>query len=340
MSNTSTIIPLCPGILKLRTNVSAIPDFQLATELTGVDTSEESPLTVEYVVDRVTELRSVEKGIQLEGDSIVYKKSLGLLGDLKCKIDIDEATSRVTVNKRYHQLGRASIDTVPSVGKLLEDVISMQLLMNDYTLLHCGGVQRGDETFVLIGLANTGKTTTTLRLVINEPGMKYVAEDIAITDGDTLYSCPYALSAIDSPLLNSRENAVYHWIARKIPLLDRLYVQPLRSIHDVLASWQVAESGDITDILLLSRGGQRSGIADASRMLRLSNRAEFTYPTNQILLSAQYLGYEIDIHEAIETERAILHDLTRDASVAHLHGSPAELFTAVREHILPKKEAA
>lgn len=331
MENTRTRVALCPGVLELRTNVVQIPDFQLFSIDTG-GAFEECAMKVAYTVGPVDGLHTREKGIEVRDDRIAYKKSLGIVGDLKCAIRIGHEMSELRVNRTYHRLGRASIDTVPSVGKLLEDVISLQLLMNGYAMIHCAGLAHGNGVAVLIGLANTGKTTTALTIVKNG-GAKYVAEDIAITDGEGLYCCPYALSAVDEDLVDADGDPVYQWFADKIPLLDRVYSGSVRSIYDILDRTEIRYSGEVTDVFILSRGKGRRPSTDPSRMIQLSNRAEFTYSTSHVLLGAQYLGYGIDVHEAMKTEERLIDDLVTNSDVSQFRGDPATLFDEVVQSI-------
>ena len=321
-------IPLCPGILELNTNRTSIPDFQLASGTEDSRSSGPCEMNVTYAVSDIPGMDHIEKGIQLKNGSIFYKKSLGAIGELRCKIDTGDESTELTVNETYHRFGRASIDSVPSVGKLLEDVISLQLLTNGYMLLYCSAFNYGDETTVLVGLSNTGKTTVTFDMIKNN-GAKYVSDDIAITDGDNLYCCPYALSSIDSDVSNSDGSRFYEWAAENIPMFDRFYSQPVESIYDLLSEDQVCESVDVSRLYILSRWGGSIENLDASRQIRLSNRSEFRYPTNQILLSAQYLGHGIDIDRAVETEQDIINDLISDVEIHRLDGK----IEKISEHI-------
>lgn len=333
MARTRTQVPLCPGVIGLDTNAVPIPDFQLFSR-GRIPGFEECESTVEYTVGEVRGLDGREKGMDVRDDRVVYKKSLGFLGDLKCEFTVGSGLSTLRVNDTYHRLGRASIDTVPSVGKLLEDIVTLQLLANEHAILHCAGLQHDDGVAVLIGVANTGKTTTTIELV-RRGDAKYVAEDIAITDGDRLYTCPYALSAIDETLVDGEVDSVYRWLAHKVPLLDRVYTGSFDSIYDVLEPHQIQCSGPVTDVFFLTPDPSREPATDPSKTVRLSNRAEFTYSTSHVLLGAQYLGYDVDVHDAMETEERLLDDLVSGAEVTRLHGGPAQLFDEVRRSIEP-----
>lgn len=324
-------IPICPGVLELNTNRTSIPDFQLASGTEDSRSSDPCEMSVTYTVGDIPGMDHVEKGIQLKNGDVFYKKSIGAFGDLRCKIDIGDESSALTVNETYHRFGRASIDSVPSVGKLLEDVISLQLLTNGYMLLYCSAFNYGGETTVLIGLSNTGKTTVTFDIIKNN-GAKYLSDDIAITDGENLYCCPYALSSIDSEVSNADGSRFYEWAAESIPMFDRLYSQPVESIYDILSEDRVCESDDVSRLFILSRWGGSIENLDASRQIRLANKSEFRYSTNQILLSAQYLGHGIDIDRAVETERDIINNLISDVETHRFGGEIGKISEYIKRN--------
>lgn len=311
MAPQPTRYPLCPGVLDLHTDAVPIPDFQLGPRADVDLDLPASPLTVEYGVGDLDGFDGSEKGIWLHGDAIRYHKPLGLFGGLQCEISIGPRRSRLTVNRTYHRLGRRSIGTVPSVGELLRDIVSIQLLMNGYALLYCGAVANGDEASVIVGLTNAGKTTAVLDLV-RRGRATYVAEDIAVTDGERVYCCPFVVSPVDADFLDVEANSPATRIAKQVPLLDTVSVHSIDSIFDLLAPDQITLSGQITRLNLLAPEGSRGDGRDPARMVALANRGEFTYATNQILQGAAYLGYGIDVDEAMETERDVIRSVVRN----------------------------
>lgn len=324
--------PLCPGILNLKTNALPIPDFQLGPGAGGSPSAPESELTVEYVVGETGRVRDTDKGIEIRENRILYQKSLGMFGDFRCEISLTPRTSRLKVNKTYHRLGRKTISTVPSVGRLLEDIVSIQLLQNGYALLYCGGVAHGDTATLLVGLSNTGKTTTVLNLVQNGLA-KYISEDIAITDGSTIYCCPFTVSPVDADVASSRRTSVLTWIAENIPILDCTTLRSIDSIYDILEEDQVEHSGSISQICFLFRSNGYPSETDDGQRIVLANRGEFTYMTNQLLLGAQYLGYDLDIEAAMETERKVLAELVQDSDLYLVSGDQDDLYRSVKEKI-------
>lgn len=329
-----TPYPLCPGVLELRTTATPIPDFQLGPQRGAGARSMEAELTVEYRVGDVGEAGSSDKGILVDDESLVYHKSLGIFGDFRCEISLGPTVARLTVNPTYHRLGRRSIGTVPSVGDLLEDVVTVHLLRNGYALLYCGGISHEGEVSVFFGPSNTGKTTTVLKLVTQEAA-GYVSEDIAITDGSTLYCCPFAISPVDDVFLNTDLTRFQTWLARNIPLLDTVSVQSVNSIFELLEGDQIALSGEISQVCLLSHAERSTVETDVAKLLLLMNRGEFTYTTNQILLGGQYLGYDIDIESAMEAEKDIMRNITQNNSTHRFTGGYERLYEDVKRTIFP-----
>lgn len=329
-----TPYPLCPGILELRTTTTPIPDFQLGPQRDAGARPMGAELAVEYRVGHVAGAGSSDKGILVDDENIIYHKSLGIFGDFRCEISLGPTVARLTVNPTYHRLGRHSIGTVPSVGDLLEDIVAVHLLRNGYALLYCGGINHGGEVSVFIGPSNTGKTTTVLKLVTQEAA-EYISEDIAITDGDTLYCCPFAISPVDDVFLKTNPARFQTWLARNIPLLDTVSVQSVNSISELLEDDWIALSGEISQVCLLSRVERSTVETDATKLLLLMNRGEFTYTTNQILLGGQYFGYDIDIEAAMEAEKGIIRAITRNNPIRRFTGGYERLYKDVKRTILP-----
>lgn len=325
---------LCPGVLELRTDTTPIPDFQLGPggEATPDQNPGEAEHTVEYTVGDPPGLPGDAKGIEIAGDAIRYQKSLGVFGAMVCEVVLGSEVTKLRVNRTYHRLGRKTISTVPSVGCLLEDVVSVQLLRNGYALVYGGGVSYDGEVTLLLGPTNTGKTTTILHLVKNDDAT-YVAEDIAITDGTDLYCCPYVLSPTGAELVDAESSPLSRWIAQNVPLLDTRSVQSIRTAHDVFRPEQVTTSGRIGQVCFLSRN-ERRGERDPASLAMLTNRGEFTYMTNQILLGAEYLGYEVDVEAAMDTERRVLAEATARNPVHHFSGDRTELYDDVRDIVI------
>lgn len=334
MARQRSTVALCPGIVNLRTSETSIPDFQLGP---GKDAPREpgpAEVTVTYEVDSVAGVSDIDKGIRVRGDEIIYRKGLGVFGDLRCRIRFDSDGAKLTVNRTYHRLGRRSVSSVPSVGRLLEDIISVQLLRNGYAILYCGGISFDGVGSVLVGLTNTGKTTTVLKLV-DEEGADYVAEDIAITDGTELYCCPYAISPVDFESFDGRSTAVSRWVARNVPLLDSTGVESVDSVYDILDRDQIQESTTISQLFVLSPEDSPNSRLDPARSMLLANRGEFSYLTNQILLGAEFLGYGLDVAEACERERQIFETVAANSTVRHLSGDNERLYEGVRRKSRP-----
>lgn len=332
MAGHRTTVPICPGVLNLHTNAKSIPDFQLGRFRFTDGGSVSSEVSVTYDVGAVDSVLDRNKGIELRDGVITYQKSVGAFGELKCEIAIGQADSSVTVNRTYHRLGRTSIGTVPSVGKLLEDVVSVTLLQNGYMILYCGGVSHDGNVTVMIGLTNSGKTTAVLNLLKRE-SVEYVAEDIAITDGSELYCCPYAVSPIDTDLLDSPANPIATWLSANVPLLDSVTVRSIESIYDVLDEDRVTLSGEISRICFLSRSGIWRE-SDPSQRIMLANRSEFSYVTNPILLGAQFHGSDVDVEAAAETERNIVQAMVDGSQTHYVSGGFEATYEELRRQIL------
>ncbi len=77
-----------------------------------------------------------------------------------------------------------------SLGYILTDLASLLLLRRGYAPLHCSAFKSGDATVVITAPPNTGKTLTSV-MACMEHQADYIAEDLAITDGQDIFYKDY-----------------------------------------------------------------------------------------------------------------------------------------------------
>lgn len=114
-------------------------------------------------------------------------------------------TIRVTVGKNYWKLIKYRMMNLHGMYYLLSDLAHVVLQKNGYLTLYASAVhyEPKNRGVVFFAPPNTGKTVTATKLS-ELPGYRMVGEDVVITNGETLYSCPWTSSyrrketAIDS----------------------------------------------------------------------------------------------------------------------------------------------
>lgn len=323
-------IEVIPKLVGLKTNVKLIPHFPLVATIPETSSDINARINAEYLVKKIpnfskgkVKAKSYQK---IEDNTIYFECPVGFGLVAKLLLKNEKNRFQIIVNSLYHKIGRASIDKLYSPGWHLLDMIQYKLLEKDYTLLHSASFFYGDTGILLIGLSNTGKTSTTLSFV--EQGGKFVAEDMSVTNGRKIFSCPYTLSYINIDLkklniIKRISNSIYRKMCSVFPVLDHFLKGPIKSIYDVVDSEKVCLEGKVDYIFILSRGRKFIQAIEpdkACSYILASNRMEFPYHNDPLLLAAQFLDSGINVFEAMEKEVDLINSLVNNAELYYLSG--------------------
>lgn len=74
------------------------------------------------------------------------------------------------------------------IKRLIFEILELKLLQKGHTMIHAACVEKSGKGVVLIGLPNTGKTFTTIKLV-RDYGFNFMSDDMAILGPDTMVYC-------------------------------------------------------------------------------------------------------------------------------------------------------
>lgn len=336
------ILELVPSLVSLRTNVDRIHHCPLVS--VDIPTSRGDRdvscdlFEVEFLVEGLESPHRDhrDKLFQRRSNSELYfERPLGFGRIAKLLIDFDISNPRIIVNPSYHSIMRMTFDNLYAPGWHLRDLVQITLLANRYTLLHSAALTNGHSGIVLVGLPNTGKTTTTLDLVRNH-GWKFVGEDITVTNGTCVHSCPYNVSPINPAVTGNLHHRLHERVRKTFPLLNRFVRRPLRSITDVVEESQIEHSMNVDYVFVLSKGspGVRPISSEqASSKIEASNRSEFSYCTNEVLLGGQY-NELVDISGLRAAETNIIKNLSESARTFELTGQPDYFSEVVRETVM------
>ncbi len=338
-------IDIIPYLVRLKTNVKKIPNFSLLSyKITenriGMDMiKNKSKIEIEYIVNDkfvyqndTLKLNNGDKLFKRIGNNKVYfQRSIGLGLSAKLLLEINNKYAKIIVNNIYHRLNRMSINHLYSPGWHLLDVIDIKLLNIGYCLLHSAAFVYKNKGILLVGLPNTGKTSTAY-FFVSKCMAKYIAEDISVTNGKEVFTCPYTFSFV-KPSVRSKKLKIYEKMVDFFPLLDHFRTPPLNSSLDIFGKDSLCLKEKIEYVFILNKGQRFVHPLDAdiakSKIL-LSNRAEFTYSNNPLLLSSQLLGLKVDVFKAIEKEAQIIESLVRNSHVYYLSGDTDYFIESIR----------
>jgi hypothetical protein len=231
----------------------------------------------------------------------------------------------VRVNAPYYRYITHRFMNLHSIGYILTDLASLLLLRRGYSPVHCSAFRSGDATVLVLAPPNTGKTLSTMMACMDH-GAEFMAEDLAITDGRTLYSVPWTstfryYSNVDESVRSRMMNA----LTRRIPLFELLPGGKRSPINDYVPDERIVSSSEITHVVLLERGTESvmdETEGEAFRKAVNLNRYEFNYHKAPLVVAYEYFLPELAIDDAYHQEREILLKVIRHAERRWVVRSP------------------
>ena len=125
------------------------------------------------------------------GNAVLFNKQLKILGNIAYEISVSDNTVDVVIGKRYLRYVKYKFMHLHPMYYILFDFVSAMLLKRGYLPIYSSAVKlKSGKTAVMIAPPNTGKSLTSLKLV-NDYGALPIAEDVAVTDGERIWSVPY-----------------------------------------------------------------------------------------------------------------------------------------------------
>ena len=218
----------------------------------------------------------------------------------------------IRVNPTYLRRVSHRFMNLHSIGYILTDLAGLLLLREGYSPVHCSAFRQGDATVAVIAPPNTGKTLTAITACLEHDAM-FLAEDLAITDGSTIYSVPWTSTfryykGIDSRWSSRLRAKLTNWF----PPLELVAQKSPSPITDVVQSDCVLPRATATHVAILARGQssvEPLTINDAARRIQNLNRYEFNYHKAPLVVAAEFFNPAIDISGACRREQEILRQL-------------------------------
>jgi hypothetical protein len=244
-------------------------------------------------------------------DEIFYERTF--LGGRKLRLQVSGILSgnvKMTVNRDYLRFIRFRFNNLHSPGYHLTDIACAMLLKQELTALHCSAFKYGNSTIVVVAPPDSGKTLTTMRAVFDY-NAQFLAEDIAITDGKNIYSCPWTSTFRYYDDISKGWGS--HLRNRLIKIFPPAELIPLganeATINEYIGDDKVLNVAKVTHLVILSRksgGVVKLSKSEASRYLLNLNRYEFPYLKNPLLLAYSYFNPDLNISELVRQEERIL----------------------------------
>lgn len=251
-----------------------------------------------------------EKKIYYERD-FFFNTKLRYSVEIKKNNNID-----VIVSKNYFKYIKYKFMNLHSIGYIMTDLIVGLLLNNGYSTIHCSAINFKNKTLVIFAPPSTGKTITAIKLCDNK-GVRFIAEDIALTDGEKIYAAPWTSTfRYYNHHKESKWDKFVDLLRNKIPVLQLVSIKERKSIDMYLGKDCFLNKSKITDIVVLGKGNNevlKSKNSILEKLINL-NKYEFNYHRSPTMLVMNYFNPELSIDKMFESEKVILNQLISNSN--------------------------
>jgi hypothetical protein len=318
----------CKDILGLQTNVKKINwSFGQPPDTASEQEVDRCRLVVRLTVDSLkaeaSKFNNLQKYHYWRGepgrDELFYQRNFFAGTKLRLLLrGIGSGQPEVIANKNYLRFVIGRFINLHSIGYQLTDLTCALLLLKQLCPLHCSSFSTGNSTVAVIAPANTGKTLTTMRAVLHS-GASFVAEDLAITDGEYLYACPWTST------FRYYDELSMSWLLRMrmklIKIIPPVELIPTygddRKINSYVEEHRIVTNKKITHTAILARRHGGVEVLEKKRALEMLlnlNRYEFMYMKNPMLTAYSYFNPELNIFALEKREREILGELVENTT--------------------------
>lgn len=250
-------------------------------------------------------------------DKLYYTRDLAGKGKMRIKAENflgDEP--KITVNKNYYRLITHRIMNLHSIGYILTDLASLLLLRKGFAPIHCSAFKKDNSTVTVFAPPDTGKTLSSMTACM-EHGARFIAEDLAVTDGTRIYSVPWTSTfRYYSSVEQSMGAKIKNRAAKILPPLAYLDFSKPEPITNYVDGQSLLDNEVVTHVAILERGNDEISLQsgkDAVRKLLNLNRYEFNYLRSPLLTAYEFFNPGLQIDEGLANEKAILSKLVANS---------------------------
>lgn len=259
-------------------------------------------------------------------DMIRYERTLLMNKKIEFELGgLVGGTPYMRCNEAYWRFITHRFMNLHSVGYILTDIASLLLLHRGYAPIHCSGFRKENAGVVIFAPPNTGKTLTTMQACMKLGG-EFLAEDLAITDGEMVHAVPWTSTfryygEVDS----SRSSRFRNRLTQVFPPAELVPSRTPESIQGYVGSEKILDQANITHLVILERGTSeivRISPEEAFRKILNLNRYEFNYAKAPSAVAYEFFNPELDLDSASASERKILREMISHAQEILVVRSP------------------
>ncbi|MBN2466136.1 hypothetical protein JXD38_11000 [candidate division WOR-3 bacterium] len=255
-------------------------------------------------------------------DAVLYRRPLLFGSELLLGVErVVAGSPTIWVNPPYYRLVKFRIMNLHSVGFFLADLATLLLWRAGLAPLHCSAFKWNNRAVVVFAPSNTGKTLTTMKMC-ESPEARFVAEDIAISDGGSAYSVPWTSTFRYYEAVDARLGVRIERLAKKVvPWIEFLPLVRAKPITEFLQQERICDKAQVTDVVVLERGPAavlQEPRAATLRRIKNLNRMEFNFKRTLIINAFEYFNPQLDVNGAESLEADILCKLVSTAQTCRI----------------------
>lgn len=262
------------------------------------------------------------------GDAVHYTRKLPMNQKMRFKAEnllSDEA--KITVNKAYYKLITHRIMNLHSIHYIATDLAALLLLKKGYAPIHCSAFQKEGQTVAVFAPPDTGKTLSAITACMDHEA-KFIAEDMAITDGKNIFAVPWT-------------NSFCHYTNNSKK--DKNRDPQAETAQD--KKRQALLSAEVTHVAVLEKGtDELVGLPQSIAVAKLMNlnRYEFNYLRSPLLTAYEFFNPGLMIDDGLVKEREILTALVDNSQKAFTlkKENPTHYAEALLSEMAEKEAAA
>ena len=250
-------------------------------------------------------------------DKIYYTRNYAGKGRMRIRAEgflTDEP--KITVNRAYYKLIIHRMMNLHSIPYIMTDLATLLLLKKGYAPIHCSAFKKNESTLTVFAPSNTGKTLSCMTACMDY-GAEFIAEDLAITDGEKIYSVPWTNTFRNHSANDDTERARHSNVIKALVSISG-YLNKKDAKQGALTEYvtdtSLSNKNTVTHIAILERGDnlvrETTEVESLQKIMNL-NRYVFNYLRSPLLTAYEFFNPELKIDQALANEREILTQLIR-----------------------------
>jgi hypothetical protein len=332
------------GIAEVYSNVNNIQGFFPVSFVEVPEIQSTAKVNIYYHVENLprnfNEINSIGKYYgDIDSDNVTRKFRLPFSKNAIIELSNLNKQPTLKINENYNRIGKFCINEFYPSGVHLRDLLSSCLINTDYIPVHSASFISDNNGIMLVANGGMGKTTILVKAI--QQGYSFLSDDMTIIDKEcNIYPCTGISSiAYESELKYLRDKSIKELILHIFPSFGLVYQRPYIDMHLINPHLKSAEKTKVCKVFILSKSKGNSDLVKLSKeqaynLILKINRIEFTYSSNQMLLSYSLLNQWFDIQRLMQKEEEAIKNLVSNTDCyLSIASNPDEHFKQIQNSL-------